>query len=175
MSPPGSRLLCGIIGVACVVGGAVVALRPFETLSALVVFVAVYLVVTGVGGLIGAGPVTEHPGRQRASGVTSIAAGVVAYVWPDATVAVVAFIAGISMVIDGAVRIGGFGDPEDRRSGPNLRGIASIVLGVMAMIWPRSTVAVIAVLFGLRTVVFGVEFLLAARRGGGEVRARPAS
>lgn len=162
MNPPGSRLLCGIVGTACVVGGAIVTVRPVATVSALVVFVAVYLVVTGVGDLIGAGPVTDHPGRQRGAGLASMAAGVVAYAWPDATVAVVAFIAGISMVIDGAARIGGFADPADRHAGRNLRGVASIALGVLAMVWPRSTVLVIAALFGLRTVLFGLEFLAAA-------------
>lgn len=156
----GSRLVGGVIGVACIVGGAVMTLRPFEVVASLVVFVAVYLAVSGIGDIVEAGA-SERPRRGRLAGAALIGAAVAALAWPDATVGVVAFLAGIGMIIDGAVRLGGLDGTGDT-TGARLRGIAGVVLGVLAMVWPTSTVLVVAALFGIRTVVIGVGFLAAA-------------
>lgn len=49
-----------------------------------------------------------------------------------------------------------------------LRGVAAVLFGVMALIWPSITVIVLVVLFGAYTLVDGIIGLGAAVFGGGE-------
>jgi uncharacterized membrane protein HdeD (DUF308 family) len=45
----------------------------------------------------------------------------------------------------------------DQRVAAALSGLASVVFGVLALSWPDVTVLVIAVVFGARTVLFGIS------------------
>lgn len=46
-----------------------------------------------------------------------------------------------------------------------VRGIAAIVFGVLAFVWPETTLAVLVVLFGAYVLVDGVALLVALARG----------
>ncbi|PRY00567.1 HdeD family acid-resistance protein [Allonocardiopsis opalescens] len=47
-----------------------------------------------------------------------------------------------------------------------LRGAAAIVFGLLAVVWPGVTIAVLVILFGAYVLVDGVSLLVAAVRGG---------
>lgn len=50
----------------------------------------------------------------------------------------------------------------DQRVAAALAGLASIIFGALALAWPDVTVLVIAVVFGARTVLFGLSQLVLA-------------
>jgi uncharacterized membrane protein HdeD (DUF308 family) len=56
-------------------------------------------------------------------GVVSLVIGILLLVWPSRTLEVVAILAGISLLLSGAIQIGlAFGEPSGSRAGALLRG-----------------------------------------------------
>jgi uncharacterized membrane protein HdeD (DUF308 family) len=96
-------------------------------------------------------------------------AGVVAVAWPGLTVWGLAITVGVGLIVGGigkladAMLAGGI-----ERLIAGVSGDASLVIGVLALRWPAVTVLVIAVLVGIRTVLFGLALVMAAfwLRGG---------
>lgn len=160
MTRPWARTL---LGVVCAVVGAVLTLRPFASLDALVWLVAGAFFATGVSEL----------SASRKPGLGWIAAGVAVLVWAGSTIHALAIVAGISMVLGGVARVAGAARGEvDDRVIAALAGAASVIFGVLALSWPDITVLILGLLVGPSTVIFGLGQLLAA----GRVRAgrRPA-
>lgn len=46
-----------------------------------------------------------------------------------------------------------------------MRGIAAILFGVMALVWPGPTLAVLVIMFGAYVLVDGISLLVALIRG----------
>lgn len=73
----------------------------------------------------------------------------------------------------GADVVAGIAGLAEQRLATVLRGATSIVLGLLALAWPDVTLLVVAVVFGVRTVLVGLSHLWVAWRGD-RVEARPA-
>jgi uncharacterized membrane protein HdeD (DUF308 family) len=153
-----------LLGGACAVVGAVLTLRPFTSLEALVLLVSGAFLATGVSELVEAGD-SATPGVAIAAGLGWIAAGVVVAVWAGSTIHALAIVAGISMLLGGLTRVtravrGRAGD----RVVAALTGTASVIFGLLALSWPDKTVLVLGLLVGPSVVIFGLGQLLAAWR-----------
>ena len=158
------RWLSVAAGLVCVVVGAVLTLRPFTSLAVLIVLVAVAAVVTGVSELLTAGA-SPAPRWAGAAGVLWIAVGAGVAAWPGLSIGALTLWVGIGLIAGGAVHVvNGLRRREDQWIGAALGGLASVILGVLALVWPDVTVLVIAVVFGVRTVWFGLTLLIAALR-----------
>lgn len=158
MSDRAHQFLLGLLGLACLIGGAVLTIRPFTTLSVLVVLVAIDLALTGAGDIAMAGR-TERPWSRRASGLLLLVVAAAALSWPDATLRAIALLVGIGMIVGGVGELGQGGRGDEGQVLALIRGLASIVLGVLALAWPGLTLLVVAVLFGIRTMVYGCDLL----------------
>jgi uncharacterized membrane protein HdeD (DUF308 family)/pimeloyl-ACP methyl ester carboxylesterase len=146
-----------ILGLVCVVAGAVLVVRPFTSLSVLATLVAAALLVTGVMELA-AVPVWPPAAITASAGLGWLVAGIVVAAWPGITIVALAIVAGISMIIGGATRImSALRGTVDQRVASALSGLASVIFGALALSWPDVTVLVIAVVFGARTVLFGLS------------------
>jgi uncharacterized membrane protein HdeD (DUF308 family)/acetyl esterase/lipase len=153
------------LGVTAVVLGVVLVTRPFATLNVLVWLVAGAAIVTGVQRWRSQRPPTSVPDRTVATAWVVI--GIAAVAWPGITVRSLAWLVGAGMVV------AGIGDvvrslegSTDERIASLLRGGASAVLGVVALAWPDVTLLVVAIVFGARTVIFGLTELADAVRSG---------
>jgi uncharacterized membrane protein HdeD (DUF308 family) len=173
------------LGVVCTVVGAVLVLRPFASLALLVVAVVVGAVVLGVTELVGGrspdrGDDRRAPRAPRwphvARGLVFLALAVAVVAWPAPSIVVVAVLVGVGLVVAGVLDgFEGFGSVGVDRWARLALGLASVVLGVLALAWPDVTVLVVAVVFGVRVVVLGVRLVVAgvrrARAQAGPVRA----
>jgi uncharacterized membrane protein HdeD (DUF308 family)/alpha-beta hydrolase superfamily lysophospholipase len=149
------RWLSLVVGIASVVIGAVLTLRPFTSLSVLVALVAAILILTGTSDFIEA-DASPFPRLAQIAGAAWIVVGIVVLAWPGITVSVLAFLVGLSMLGGGILKIlDGVRDRTDHRVLAIVSGIASLIFGVLALSWPDATVLVIAIVFGARTVLFG--------------------
>jgi uncharacterized membrane protein HdeD (DUF308 family)/acetyl esterase/lipase len=144
-----------VLGGACAVLGAVLTLRPFTSLAVLVLLVGGAFLATGVSELVEARDAAT-PAVAVAAGLGWIAAGVVVVVWAGSTIHALAIVAGISMILGGVTKVTGAirGRVEDRVIGV-LTGMASVILGLLALSWPDKTVLVLGLLVGPSMLIFG--------------------
>lgn len=89
--------------------------------------------------------------------------GVVALVWPGITLWVLAAMVGIGLIVGGLAEFALV--YQYRRELPSwglylLDGAVSVVIGVCALAWPRATVVVLAILFGIRILFRGLATIM---------------
>ena len=93
-------------------------------------------------------------------GLISLAAGVVAVVWPAPTALVLVLVIGIWAVIGGVVEIvNGFGSGETAgtRAMYILTGLMAAAFGVLLFARPNVGAVTLALLFGLFSLIYGIS------------------
>ena len=151
-----------LLGVLAIIVGIIALAWPGVTVYALVILFAVYAFIDA--GLQAArafssrsaGPVFGH----LLLSVISLAAGVVALVWPGPTALVLVLIVGIWAVIGGFVELfAAFqsGETAGTRALFILGGLVSIAFGVVLFARPGVGAVTLALLFGLFSVIYGIS------------------
>lgn len=107
-------------------------------------------------------------------GLLAVAFGVVALAWPAVTAVVLAILFGLYALVDGAglllgaLREGGSGGTGTRTGGHRalhvVSGVAGILLGIAALVWPGVTTVALALLVGAWAVVTGLTEVWAGMR-----------
>ena len=93
----------GFIGILAMIGGIIVLRNPFETVAVLATILGAVWIITGSIDVIEALANKTEGSRMLLAlgGLLSVAAGVVIVSWPAPTVTVIAWIAGLYLVIFG--------------------------------------------------------------------------
>ena len=97
-----------LLAAVFLIAGFVVLLRPGKSLWFLAIVVGISVVATGLGQIMLALVDREsirHWGLLLAIGVISVAVGIMAMVWPDITIYVLALLIGIRLLIFGILQI----------------------------------------------------------------------
>lgn len=100
-------------------------------------------------------------------GVLALIFGVLALVWPEATVLALALLFGIYAIVDGIGLIASGldrGGERNRRWLYVLAGLVGIAAGVIALLWPQLTALTLVVLAGAWAIVTGILEIAAAVR-----------
>ena len=151
-----------LLGVLAIIAGIIAIAWPSVTVLALVLLFAVYAFIdAGLEAVRAfssrtAGPVFGH----LLLGLISLAAGVVAVVWPEPTALVLVLVIGIWAVIGGIVEIvNGFGSGETAgtRALWIVTGLVSVAFGVLLWARPGVGAVTLALLFGLFSLIYGVS------------------
>jgi uncharacterized membrane protein HdeD (DUF308 family) len=150
-----------LLGILAVITGIIAIAWPGVTVFALVIVFAVYafidagLEATRAFSSRTAGPVFGH----LLLGLVSLAAGVVALVWPAPTALVLVLVIGIWAVVGGIVEVvSGFGSGETAgtRAMYILTGLVAVAFGVLLFARPGLGAITLALLFGLFSMVYGI-------------------
>lgn len=147
-----------VVGVLAAVLGVVMILNPFTTAKVLAIIIGIELILSGAVDLL------DHRYRSKAlsviAGLVGIVAGVLAIAWPGVTLWALAVIVGLGFVVRGAAQVAAGLTAEAKLQGVQglmvAVGAISIVAGMVALVWPKATIVVLAVLFGIRVVAVGV-------------------
>lgn len=156
------RWVRALIGVVSVVVGAVILTRPTTSLGVLAILIGVGLILSGILELAGGGEPDDGERMPRWRLVTAIlwiAAGVFVLVFPGLTVRTVAAVVAVALLVNGALSLlAAFrrGATWDARVSAALLGVAGIVFGLLALLWPDITLLVVAVVFGARLIIVGL-------------------
>jgi uncharacterized membrane protein HdeD (DUF308 family)/alpha-beta hydrolase superfamily lysophospholipase len=160
----GARMIAAVLGLACLVVGAILLAEPFRSLPVLARLTALALGLAGAGEVATA-PISARPTLGRITGGIWVVAGLVLAVWPDITIQQIAVVVGLALVAGGlsklAVAVFGSGD---ERVVLGIAGAAAVVAGGFALSWPEVTILVVAVLAGANAVIDGLGLLLTAWR-----------
>jgi len=98
-----SRGLLAMVGVLSVIAGVVLIKKPFQTLLVLVVILGIWLVVVGIARFVSAFSRREGRGVNIFVAIVDVIAGVVILSWPKPSLATLAVIFGIVLIIRGAL------------------------------------------------------------------------
>ena len=158
-----------LLGILAVIVGIIAIAWPGVTVYALVLLFAVYafldagLQAARAFSARTAGPVFGH----LLLGLISLAAGVVAVIWPAPTALVLVLVIGAWAVIGGLVElVNGFGHGETAgtRAMFILTGLVSVAFGVLLFARPNVGAITLALLFGLFSMIYGIcEITLGAQ------------
>lgn len=145
-----------LVGLACVALGGLLVLRPLSSLSVLAVYIGLSFIISGIGDLLGAAR-SAAPRTTTVIGVAWIVAGVLVLVWLGVAITVLPVFLAVTLIATGVLGIVAvFRGTRDQRAAALLFSLADIIFGVLALLWPDVTLLVVAVLFGARTLVFGL-------------------
>ncbi|HEY2061000.1 MAG TPA: HdeD family acid-resistance protein [Amycolatopsis sp.] len=99
-------------------------------------------------------------------GAFAVLFGILTLVWPGVTVLALAIVFGVYALFDGISAIVQAFRPGDgaQRAAYGLLGALGVIAGVLALVWPGTTVLVLATLVGAWAVVTGVAEIVAAVR-----------
>lgn len=159
------------IAIVALTLGAIIVFRPTTSLGVLALVIGAGAIVHGVLEILGhdqtpTGTVTR---RVRVSvGLVWIIVGGFVLVWPGLTVRLlVGVIAGALVLSGGAGIVAAFGRGKtlDARLAHATLGAASIIFGVLTLVWPDISMLVVGVVFGGRLIVLGIAQLVEIIRG----------
>ena len=159
-----------IRGVVAIIFGLIALLWPGIALGALIIVFGAYAIVDGILALIAAVRGAERNANWfvlAIEGILGIIAGIVAFVWPGLTalallyvIAAWALVTGIFEII-AAYRLHNEG-AEAWVIG--LAGLASIIFGLLLVIFPGAGALALLWLIGIFAIIFGVLWLFLAWR-----------
>jgi len=150
-------------GVAAIIFGLLTFVMPGITLAALVLLFGAYAIVDGVFNLVAvargqAGERDEPRWLLVLEGIVSIAAGLVAFLWPGLTALALVYLIGAWAIVKGVLEV--VAAVRLRRQIENewwlgLSGALSIVFGALVMIAPGAGALALAFWIGAYAIVFG--------------------
>lgn len=163
--------LVTLFGLATAVLGILLLINLATAVGVLALLIAIALIVDGFTELISA----DRQQRRWPSyvlGIIWIVVGVVALTWPGVTLLALAAIVGIGLVLGGVMQAAMAVSMRDQLPMWGLwlaLGVITVVVGVLALVWPGITILTLAIWLGIDLVFRGlgaVWFSLLLRRAG---------
>lgn len=157
----------GLRGILGIIFGLICLLNPRLAVEVFVILFAAYMLVDGaftIASGIKAATSGERWGLLLLQGLVSIAAGVVAVLWPVITLVALVWIIAIWAIVSGVLLIAAaFSlNIEHGRWWLALGGIASLVFGILLVIQPLIGAVVLTLWIGAYALVFGIFLLVLA-------------
>ena len=159
-------------GVALVVVGTLLVARPLAALAVLGWYLGLSCVLSGVAELsVHRGDGSSGRRTARATAAGWVVLGVVIVVWAGRSVAVLVPLVAAALALSGTLALVRLvRERSTERWWRAAVGVAEVVFGLLALLWPDATLVVVAILFGGRTALVGLS--LAAGGIAARVRGR---
>jgi len=160
--------LLALRGLLALIFGLLALIWPAITLRVLVILFGAYALVDGLFRVITAlKDSRKRWGILLLEGVLGIALGILAFIWPDITALALLYLIAAWALVTGILEIMAAVWLRKELKGEwllGLAGLASVVFGLLLVIWPGSGVLAIVWLIGAYTIVFGVLLIALAFR-----------
>lgn len=153
-----------VLGLLSVGIGIWLIFSPEAAIATLAILLAIALFLNGLSELVTAGD-RSRPWIGYVLGAMFLIAGLVVLLRPGKSLWFLAIVVGIAVITTGVMQLGvAIADRERIRHWVLLAvlGAVGIVVGILAIVWPGITVWVLALLIGIRLLIFGVIQLAVA-------------
>jgi uncharacterized membrane protein HdeD (DUF308 family) len=162
--------LLALRGVLAIIFGVLAFIWPGITLIVLVLMFGAYALVDGIFTIILA--FSDQKGKQRwwvmlIEGLVGVAAGIITFLWPGISAIALLFVIAAWAIVTGVLEIVAAVRLRREIEGEWLlaiSGIASIIFGVLMVIWPGAGALAVIWLIATYAIIFGVLFLFLAFR-----------
>ena len=160
------RWVGAALGLVLVSLGSVLALHSNASIRVFVALLAAGLVAVGISRVIEASTGSadaEHslPWITAGSGVLLVLAGLAAFLWPGATLPMLALSVSILLLVSGAASLTSlFTARSTGRTAALLGGVAAVLAGLLVLFWPKLTLWAFGVFFGGWLIFIGLRVLL---------------
>jgi uncharacterized membrane protein HdeD (DUF308 family) len=150
--------LLALAGVALVALGVWMLANPFDSVVVLALLIGASLIIGGVAEIVVLGRSNGIGWPAWLGGGLLAVSGAVVVGWPDATLWVLAVLAGCGLVVGGLVRATDALIDRRRPDWPLRLGLGGfgVASGLVVLAWPEATVVVLAVILGIRAVGTGL-------------------
>ncbi len=171
------RWSLAIRGVLAILFGVVAFFYTGQTLLALVFVFGVFAVLSGMASLVAAvraGEAHQRWGWLAVSGLLSIAAGLLAFVWPGITALTVVLLVAAWAIVTGVMEITFALALPETLAHPWLMafsGVLSVLFGILLAVWPRAGAVTLTWLVGIYAIAYGATLLYYAYLVGATQRA----
>jgi uncharacterized membrane protein HdeD (DUF308 family) len=170
--------LLALRGLLGVIFGIIALLLPVATILALVLLFSAYMLVDGCIALYTAARDMwrrESWGMPLIQGIASIAAGVLAFLWPGITVVAFVILVAAWAIVSGSLMIAAAYNVEGRygRGWLIFGGIVSLLYGFLMILAPALGAVVLTWWLGAYALVFGVALIVLAFRLRSQRNQRP--
>ncbi|KZL49651.1 hypothetical protein A2T98_11630 [Nodularia spumigena CENA596] len=157
-------------GAIAIVFGLAALFWPDITLTALIFIFAAFVLVSGVLLAIAAfrdGLTHTHGWLMLLEGAIGIAIGIMAFVWPGVTALVLLYLIAAWAIVTGVLEI--IAAIQIRKEIQNewllaIAGIASVLFGILLLVWPIAGALAILWIIGAYAIIFGILLLILAFR-----------
>ena len=152
------RWLVTSAGLVIAAVGVVLVTHPLDSLTALALYLGISCVVSGVGDLVAR---RSQDDRLRVFvGMLWCIAGVAVLLFIGRSVSLLGPFVAALLVGSGVVRLVGLRRATaSERVLEGLFALAELAFGLAALLWPDATLLVVAILFGVRSLVFGLSLV----------------
>jgi uncharacterized membrane protein HdeD (DUF308 family) len=158
-----SKVVAYSLGAITLGAGLVLLFWPDRTITVVARLAGLLVALVGTADVIET--VRNHRsgsywGLLLVRGLLNLAFGLALLFWPSITVTVMVWLFGLDLVLTGILGLVVFRRmPDDFRAPTRNRSIATIVFGLVVLIWPSATLTVVAFLVAALLVVFGLILL----------------
>ena len=157
-------------GLFAILFGILAFIWPGVTIGALVILFGAYALVDGIFALVGALRAAEAHQRWWPfvwEGLLGIAAGLIAFIYTGMTALVLLYIIAFWAIVTGIFEISAAIRLRREITGEwalGLAGLASLVFGILLIVYPGAGVLTVIWLIGAYAIAFGVLLLIVAFR-----------
>lgn len=154
-------------GLAAVIFGIIAIVSPGLTLFWLIIVFGAYAIIDGLIEIYSSVVDRAHNGSRWwvgvLEGIISVAAGIIAWVWPGLTALALLYLIAAWAVVTGIMEIGMA--IEYRRVIRNewlmvLSGILSIIFGLILFVYPRTGALSMIWVIGIYAIIFGIALIV---------------
>lgn len=154
-----------VLGLGLVAVGSVLALHSSASIRVFVALVAAGLLGVGITRIIeaagGGDEEHSHPWITGSSGVLLVLAGIAAFLWPGATLPMLALSVAMLLLVSGVASLASLFTPGSTgRAAALLGGLAAVLAGLLVLFWPRLTLWAFGVFFGGWLIFIGLRLVL---------------
>ena len=155
-------------GICAVIFGLAAFAWPGFTLAVLILFYGAYVLVDGIFAVVSSfGRIkdSKFPWSMFLVGLVSIAVGVITFFWPGLTALALLYLIGAWAIVRGIFEVAAAIELRKQIEGEWLMiiaGMASVLFGVLMVLWPGAGVLALLWLIGIFAVIFGVIMIILA-------------